>query len=518
MDININSLLLSNSIICFAQGFIILLFIFFHKRYRGFLLISLAYLCLSASFILSSFNHHLPDHSIIISKILSLAALILLSSGIERFRQISHKMIKLSLLLLCAALASSYLFVFVTPHKFALEMSFSLLIIIQLAICLWAVLRETQKMQVYQYMLAFSSMLLIIAISVKILAISMYPGLQSHWSSWSHLLVYSSALITSSLGFICGSVEKAEMERNAQTSKLKQSYHFMNAFLDAIPLPVFYKDKDLRYRTINNAFASIVGRAKDQIIGKTVVEILSDKSSELAQTYDFTTLKSGQDQKYETAFPFSDGLRHEIEINKSAFVDSYGERVGVVGAFTDITERKIYEAKINYLAMHDQVTGLPNRNMFYAQLKKAMAMAERNNYSLALLYIDLDGFKTINDSFGHNAGDSLLKTIGKRLSKSIRKSDTACRIGGDEFVVLIEMYSEQTDLEIVAEKLCKALATPSPCEGHICQTGASIGIALYPQDAETSQKLVKAADTAMYAAKQQGKNRACFYNSLIKSK
>ncbi len=308
------------------------------------------------------------------------------------------------------------------------------------------------------------------------------------------------------------------MERNAQTAKLEHNYHFMNAFLDAIPLPVFYKDKDLRYRTINKAFASILGRSKDQIIGKTTVEILPDKSSELAQTYDLTTLKSGQDQKYETTFPFSDGLRHEIEINKSVFIDGSGERVGVVGAFTDITERKIYEAKINYLAMHDQVTGLPNRNMFYAQLKKAIAMAERNNYSLAILYIDLDGFKIINDSFGHSAGDTLLRTVGKRLSKSIRKSDTACRIGGDEFVVLIEMYSDQADLKIIAEKLCKSLAAPSPCEGHICQTGASIGIALYPQDAETPQNLVKAADTAMYAAKQQGKNQACFYNSLMKSK
>lgn len=517
MAINISSLLLSNSIICFAQGFIILLFVFFQNKSRGFLLISLSYLCLSLSFILTAFNSYLPDHSIIASKTLGLASLILINIGIERFRQISHKLIKVSLLFLCAALASSYLFVFVNSNTFALEMSFSLLIALQLAICVWAVLRETQKMMDYQYMLVFSGILLITAISVKIFAVSMYPDLQSHWSYWSHLLVYSFSLITSSLGFIWGSVEKAELERNAQTAKLEQNYHFMDAFLDAIPLPVFYKDKDLRFRTINKAFASIVGRSKNQIIGKTTAEIIPDSSSELAQTYDINTLESGKGQKYETAFPFSDGLRHEIEIEKSAFTDVSGKIVGIVGAFTDITERKIYEAKINYLAMHDQVTGLPNRNMFYAQLKKATALAKRNNYMLALLYIDLDGFKNINDSYGHNVGDSLLKSVGKRLTKSIRVSDTACRIGGDEFVVLIEMYRDKSDIKIVAEKLCKSLAVPSTCVGHICQISASIGIALYPQDAETSQDLVKAADTAMYAAKQQGKNRACFYNSRMKS-
>ncbi|SMF14227.1 GGDEF domain-containing protein [Desulfovibrio gilichinskyi] len=518
MVIDINILLLSNSIICFAQGFILLFVILFHNKPSGFLIISIAYLCLSVSFMLMTFSSYIPDYYIIASQTLSLASLILLNIGIERFRRISHKLIKLSLLFLCAVFVSSYIFVLVIPNTFRLEISFLLLIALQLAICLWSVLRATEKMRNYQYLLFASGILLITAISFRLFALSMHPDLLSNWPYWSHGLIYSVSLVTATLGFIWGSVEKTEMRRNEQTATLEQHYHFMNALLDAIPLPVFYKDKDLRFHTINKAFASVVGRSKDQIIGKTTLEIIPDLSSELAQNYDRTTLESGQDQKYETAFPFPDGLRHEIEIEKTAFTDISGEKIGVVGAFTDITERKIYEAKINYLAMHDQITGLPNRNMFYAQLKKAMAMAERNNYSLAILYIDLDGFKIINDSFGHNTGDTLLRTIGKRLSKSIRKSDTACRIGGDEFIVLIEMFSDPSDLKIIAEKLCKSLAVPSTCEGHICQVSASIGIALYPQDAGTSNDLVKAADAAMYEAKQRGKNRTYYYHSLMQNK
>ncbi|MBI9110672.1 GGDEF domain-containing protein [Maridesulfovibrio ferrireducens] len=515
MDITIRALLFDNSLISFALGFIMLLFSFFHKRYRGFILISLAYLCLSISFLLSASRSFLPEYSIIASKTLGLASLILMKIGIERFRQIPHKLIKLSLLLLCAIFASSYFFTFITPDTLALEISFSVLISLQLALCIWATLRKTKKLKNYQYMLVFAGMLLVLALSAKIFAMMKYQDFQTTLTYWIHMLTYSFALIASSFAFIWGSVERAEIEKDNQTAKLEQNYHFMDAFLDAIPLPVFYKDKKLRYRNINQAFSEIMGIPKDQILGKTTTEVVPKKIAELIKNHDIAMLETGQKQEYETAFPFSDGLHHEIEVKKSPFIDSSGKIAGIAGAFIDITERKIYEAKIKHLALHDQVTGLPNRNMFYAQLKKSIAMAKRNKYTLALLYIDLDGFKSVNDDFGHDAGDTLLRTIGKRLSTAVRESDTACRIGGDEFTVLIEMYNDPSDVIIVAEKIRTGLAEPATCESHPCRTSASIGIALYPQDAESSRDLVKAADKAMYSAKQQGKNKICFYNNKI---
>ncbi|WP_051677056.1 GGDEF domain-containing protein [Maridesulfovibrio frigidus] len=518
MDINISATLIDNGLISLTLGLIMMLFAYFHKIYNGFVLISSAYICLSTAFALSAARPYFPELSIIAAHTLGSTTLFLIYIGTERFRAQEHRLLKFSLLIPCTSFLSASFFTSIIPNIKACDTIFSVLIFIQLVLCIWATLRNTIVFKSYQFMLSTALALVIASFTYKTYTTFKHPiapnSFQTAWPYWSHMLAYHVTLILSSFAFIWGSVERAEIEKNKHAAKLEANYHFMDVLLDAIPIPVFHKDKDLRYRNINQAFCGVIGLSKEDIIGKTTMEIIPNKIVDLSKAFDLRVLATGKEQEYETAFPFPDSLQHEVQVKKSAFIDSSGDISGIVGAFTDITERKIYEAKIKHLALHDQVTGLPNRNMFYAQLKRSIAMAKRNNYTLALLYIDLDGFKTVNDTYGHDAGDTLLRSIGKRLMTTVRESDTACRIGGDEFTVLTEMYNNPSDIEIVAEKIRKALAQPASCEGNVCQTSASIGVALYPQDAETSRDLVKAADKAMYLAKNKGKNQVYFYKPL----
>ncbi|OFZ87047.1 MAG: hypothetical protein A3F74_11395 [Betaproteobacteria bacterium RIFCSPLOWO2_12_FULL_62_58] len=170
------------------------------------------------------------------------------------------------------------------------------------------------------------------------------------------------------------------------------------------------------------------------------------------------------------------------------------------------------EQNLQFVATHDALTSLPNRTMFSDRLSQALAQAQRYNRRLALLFVDLDGFKTVNDTFGHETGDVLLREIASRLRACLREGDVIGRIGGDEFVVLIEEFAEPEQLALVARKIIEMVAQPAPVRGHECRVTASVGISAYPQDGKDSQTLLKNADSAMYRAKEQGKNRFQFYS------
>ena len=173
---------------------------------------------------------------------------------------------------------------------------------------------------------------------------------------------------------------------------------------------------------------------------------------------------------------------------------------------TDITEHKLTEERIQRVAHHDSLTGLPNQLLFNDRLNQAISLAKRDSRQFALLYLDLDKFKPVNDGMGHAAGDELLKAVATRIRLQVRESDTVARVGGDEFTVILHDIIRREDAETVARKIIAALASPfqlgSQKQG--VDIGASIGIALYPADARDADALVKAADAAMYRAKQAG--------------
>jgi diguanylate cyclase (GGDEF)-like protein len=179
----------------------------------------------------------------------------------------------------------------------------------------------------------------------------------------------------------------------------------------------------------------------------------------------------------------------------------------------DITERKAAEEKVRQLAHFDSLTQLPNRNLFMHLLGLALAKTQRCGTPLAILFIDLDGFKEINDRLGHDAGDSLLTAFAQRLKDCLRQSDTAARLGGDEFVVLIDDFSEPSIPAIVAQRILVVTAKPFPVATRECNVSASIGISLYPNAGGNIDTLIKSADSAMYRAKQAGKNTYRFWSA-----
>jgi diguanylate cyclase (GGDEF)-like protein/PAS domain S-box-containing protein len=205
------------------------------------------------------------------------------------------------------------------------------------------------------------------------------------------------------------------------------------------------------------------------------------------------------------------GKKVWIGVSGEPVFDSSGIFKGYRGVGKDITERKEGEEHIHYLANHDALTCLPNRSMFSDVLNLALKNARRTSRALAVLFIDLDRFKIINDTLGHEAGDQLLQEMGRRLTETMRANDVVARLGGDEFVVLVQEAGELSQVEAVARKILAAVIKPMNIRGERCEVTASIGISMYPAHAGDEQSLMKNADIAMYRAKEEGKNTYRFY-------
>ena len=199
----------------------------------------------------------------------------------------------------------------------------------------------------------------------------------------------------------------------------------------------------------------------------------------------------------------------------TAYAESQLGNGNIIGGFQArfiwnlLTRLKKTNELITNLAHHDNLTGLPNRILFYDRLNQAITRARRDKVSIAVLYLDLDGFKLINDAFGHDAGDTLLRETAKRIMDCVRDSDTVARMGGDEFTVILgNMHTTTNSKDRVAKKIVDAISRPFMINGKNCSVSVSIGITLYPEHGETAEQLVKIADAAMYFAKHSGKN--CF--------
>ena len=199
----------------------------------------------------------------------------------------------------------------------------------------------------------------------------------------------------------------------------------------------------------------------------------------------------------------------------SALLDAQGKPHRYIGILSDITSLKRAHAQVEHLAMHDPLTGLPNRRMFMENLERLMAHAQRNGQLLALLFIDLDGFKLVNDSLGHHVGDRLLQSVATCLKSQLRADDLLARMGGDEFVLLVNGYESPDQLAKIANKILHVLQHQDAQAGGRMEIGASIGIALYPEDAGDGDQLIRNADMAMYRAKENGKNQYHFYETKL---
>ena len=263
---------------------------------------------------------------------------------------------------------------------------------------------------------------------------------------------------------------------------------------------------------INPAFSTITGYAPEEIIGKSPAILKSGRHDSNYYKSMWTAVK--ETGKWEGEIW---NRRHNGEIYPqwqtiTRVLDQQGQVVEYVALFSDITERKQQEEEIWHQANFDALTGLANRNLLVDRLERALAQARRNNNKVGLVFLDLDGFKWINDTLGHDVGDELLIEVANRISSTVRDQDTAARMGGDEFTVVIHDLNNMEKLRSVGEKLVGTLHHPFTLQGSTHQISGSAGITVYPDDGEDVQTLLKNADIAMYKAKQGGKNRYQFYS------
>jgi len=266
---------------------------------------------------------------------------------------------------------------------------------------------------------------------------------------------------------------------------------------------------------VNPRFAEIFGYSAEEILREGNILNFIDQEDRAFVAGNFRRQLSGEtgSQQYEFRGRRKDGSRVYVEALNG--LGTYNGRNAILGTLIDISERKQAEEKVLHLAYHDPLTGLPNRMLFNDRAEQAMAMARRENEVLALLFIDLDRFKAINDTLGHDAGDRLLCEVAGRLRECVRESDTVSRFGGDEFNLLLTQVRNESDTELIAHKILRALRVPIHIEGHELHGTVSIGIALFPRDGNDVQTLIKNADTALYRAKDLGRNNYQIFNPAM---
>lgn len=266
---------------------------------------------------------------------------------------------------------------------------------------------------------------------------------------------------------------------------------------------------------VNPAFTASTGYSRKEALGQTTHELLHSDEHD-AETYASmgkTVYKTGQWQG-EIWSRRKNGELYPERLSISTITNEKGEISHYLSISSDISDKKKDEEHLNFLANYDALTSLPNRNLFNLHLNDALAQAQRYRRLLALLFIDLDHFKPVNDALGHDAGDCLLKEVASRLRSHLRQSDTVARFGGDEFLVLIPQYSEISGVLRVTKKILGELERPFMICDKECRISASIGISLHPEDGSDAATLLKKADSAMYRAKEKGKNTFEFFSKI----
>jgi diguanylate cyclase (GGDEF)-like protein/PAS domain S-box-containing protein len=307
-------------------------------------------------------------------------------------------------------------------------------------------------------------------------------------------------------------------------TKISKDSSIIKRLTDNIHDVIFVLDMNLNYTYVSPSVKILRGYEPEEVLKQAPFDAFTPSSLDLAKETIPEVMELG---KLENKVTISRTLQLEVKRKdgtavwtetKFSFIRDKDQRtMGILGVMRDIAERRQMEQQLNYMATHDALTGLPNRLMFNQLLNQAIRSAQRHKKQLAVFFIDLDRFKTINDSLGHEAGDRLLKEIARRFKRSLRAVDVVARLGGDEFVILVEEVNDSSQVEIVAHKILSSAIKPMVLLGEECRVTASIGISIYPKDGQDEQSLTKNADIAMYFAKEEGKNNYQFYSKDTQS-
>ncbi|OEY71141.1 diguanylate cyclase [Rheinheimera salexigens] len=307
-------------------------------------------------------------------------------------------------------------------------------------------------------------------------------------------------------GFVIQSNEVTLLK--ATEAKLKLAACVFDSMLDG----VLITDANNIIISVNPGFTEITGYTVQDAIGQTPKLLQSNRQSQAfyaAMWHEITTQGRWQGEMWNHR---KDGELYLQRMTINLLRDGDGEPVRYVSVFSDITELRRKDEHIKHLAFHDALTDLPNRTLLMDRINQKLLNSHREQCKLALMFLDLDGFKPVNDKFGHNVGDILLKEMAKRLQALVRQSDTVARVGGDEFIFILNNPQGTSDVTEVANRIISSINQPITILGNEFQIGVSIGIAMYPEHGDSSLELIRNADTAMYIAKSSGKNKVSFFS------
>lgn len=311
-------------------------------------------------------------------------------------------------------------------------------------------------------------------------------------------------------------VEQRTAALTAEIAERKQAetaIRKLSSAMEKVADSIFITDVNGVIEYVNTAFENSTGYEACEVMGKTPRVMKSDKHDEQFYKQIWDTLLSGE--VYRNVFinrRKDGGLYHEA-VTITPLKDELGRISHYISSGRDITDSIQIQERLHHLAHHDVLTGLPNRVLFVDRLKHALKRAERRKRSVAVLFLDMDRFKLVNDTLGHEAGDRLLQAMASRLLASVREGDIVARFGGDEFAGFLNDVATPEDVTLIVDKLSDALAPPFIIDGHELFISGSIGISLYPHDGSDTQTLMKNADTAMYRAKQRSGNTSEFYHA-----
>lgn len=306
-------------------------------------------------------------------------------------------------------------------------------------------------------------------------------------------------------------------ERIHAEESVRASEEHLRTIIDTEPECIKLLAEDGRLIDMNAAgLAMIEADSLEQVVGKIMPTLVLPEHREAFQELSKNVFR-GNKGKLTFEIQGLKGTRRWLETHAVPMTKRNGKTV-LLGITRDITERKTAEERLSYLVHHDELTGLPNRTLFNDRLNQAMIEAERHGRLVALAFLDLDRFKNINDTLGHEAGDLLLQGVSERLLHAVRRGDTVARLSGDEFTIVFADLAHADDAARVAQKILDALAKPLQIFGRDLFISASLGLTLYPLDSRDSQELLRNADIAMYRAKEQGRNNFQFYTSEMTSK
>ena len=351
-----------------------------------------------------------------------------------------------------------------------------------------------------------------------------------HFPGGGRWLSFSATVLKDKDGFVIGAMETLRdiTKQKLFEAELKEKEHLLSQIIDGCPVPMFVIDEDHKVTHWNRACEAMIDTKSSEVVGtkdqwkgfysepRPVLAdlVLDNNTSGLTEYYSghsaaSTLIENGWEAT--DHFPNFNAGEKWLYFTAAPLQNQEGKVIGAVETLQDVSNQKEYETQLEFQANHDALTGLANRNLLMDRLKQAIAHATRDKQLLSLLFIDLDNFKMVNDTLGHNVGDKLICETAKKIKSVIRTGDTVARFGGDEFVVLLFAPENEDRVGDVVQRISQEVASSYSHEGQAFNVGSSIGVAMFPEDGLTAEALMMNADRAMYRAKASNKGGFSFF-------